>query len=57
MAATKSASDAERTQMEQEEMPLVLATVRAYPLQQLSRSTADFWDQVLHFGVYGFESE
>jgi len=52
----ESASDAERTQMEQEEMPLVLATVRAYPLQQLSRSTADFWDQVLHFGVYGFDS-
>ena len=52
----ESASDAERTQMEQEEMPLVLATVHAYPLQQLSRSTADFWDQVLHFGVYGFDS-
>jgi hypothetical protein len=49
-----SGSNAERDQIDQEEMPLVLATVRAYPLQQLSRSAANFWDQFLHFGVYGF---
>jgi hypothetical protein len=52
--AYQSASDAEKSQIEQEEMPLVLATVRAYPLQQLSRSAANFWDQFLRFGVYGF---
>jgi hypothetical protein len=53
--AYEDASDTEKTQMEQEEMPLVLATIRAYPLQQLSRSTANFWDQFLNFGVYGFD--
>ena len=52
--AYQSGSDAERELIDQEEMPLVLATVRAYPLQQLSRSAANFRDQFLHFGVYGF---
>jgi len=54
--AYESASDAEKTQIEQEEMPLVLATIRAYPLQQLSRSAANFLDQFLHFGPYGFNA-
>jgi hypothetical protein len=49
-----SASDAERAQIDQEEMPLVLATVRAYPFQQLSRSAANFRDQFMAFGLYGF---
>ena len=52
--AYQSASDEEKTRIEQEEMPLVLATVRAYPLQQLSRSAANFRDQFFHFGIYGF---
>jgi hypothetical protein len=54
--AYESASDTEKTQIEQEEMPLVLATVRAYPLQQLSISAANFWNQFLHFGPYGFNA-
>ncbi|MGD0682831.1 MAG: hypothetical protein ABR990_12365 [Terracidiphilus sp.] len=53
--AYEDASDTEKTQMEQEEMPMVLATIRAYPLQQLSRSTANFWNQFVSFGVYGFD--
>jgi hypothetical protein len=53
--AYQNASDTEKAQIDQEEMPLVLATVRAYPLQQLSRSADNFWDQFLHFGVYGFD--
>jgi len=52
--AYDGASDEERTQIDQEEMPLVMGTIRAYPLQQLSRSAANFWDQFLHFGSYGF---
>lgn len=52
--AYEDASDTEKTQMEQEEMPMVLATIRAYPLQQFSRSAANFWNQLLSFGVYGF---
>jgi hypothetical protein len=49
-------SDTERAQIDQEEMPLILATVRAYPMQQLSRSAANFWDQFLAFGIYGFNA-
>jgi hypothetical protein len=52
--AYDSGSDAEKEQIVQEEMPLVLATIRAYPLQQLSRSAANFRQQFLAFGVYGF---
>ncbi|MGO9318551.1 MAG: hypothetical protein ACLPXT_06180 [Terracidiphilus sp.] len=51
-----SGSDTERAQIDQEEMPLVLATVRAYPLQQLSRSAANFRNQFLAFGLYGFDA-
>lgn len=51
-----SGNDAEREQIDQEEMPLVLATVRAYPLQQLSRSAANFRDQFMAFGLYGFDA-
>ena len=52
--AYDSGSGAEKEQIVQEEMPLVLATIRAYPYQQLSRSAANFWRQFLAFGVYGF---
>ena len=54
--AYQGGSDAERAQIDQEEMPLVLATVRAYPLQQLSISAANFWDQFFHYGIYGFNA-
>ena len=52
----QSISNDEQAQIDQEEMPLVLATMRAYPLQQLSRSTANFWNQFVNFGVYGFDA-
>jgi hypothetical protein len=52
----QSSSDEERAHIDQEEMPLVLATVRAYPRQQLSRSAANFREQFLNFGLYGFDS-
>jgi hypothetical protein len=54
--AYQSGTDDERDQIDHEEMPLVLATVRAYPRQQLSRSAANFRDQLLDFGLYGFNS-
>ncbi len=54
--AYQSASRDERNQIDREEMPLVLAAVRAYPRQQLSRSTANFGQQLLSFGLYGFDS-
>jgi hypothetical protein len=37
-------------------MPLVLATLRAYPQQQLSRSAANFIQQFLSFSLFGFDS-
>jgi hypothetical protein len=33
---------------------MVLATLRAYPRQQLFRSAANFRDQLRYFGLYGF---
>lgn len=54
--AYQSATDDERNQIDHEEMPLVLATLRAYPKQQLSRSAANFSQQLLSFGLYGFDS-
>jgi hypothetical protein len=49
-------SDGERARLKQEEMPLVLATARAYPREQLERSAANFLEQLLAFGLYGFDS-
>jgi hypothetical protein len=54
--AYQSATDNERNEIDHEEMPLVLATIRAYPRQQLSRSAANFSQQFLSFGLYGFDS-
>jgi hypothetical protein len=39
-----------------EEMPLVLATLRAYPLQQAARSWANFTEQLNDFGVNDFDN-
>ena len=54
--AYQSASDDEKNQIDHEEMHLVLATLGAYPQQQLSRSAANFSQQFLSFGLYGFDS-
>ena len=51
-----SSSSAERAQIDQEEMPLVLAAIRAYPREQLLKSAGNFRDQLLAFGLYGFDS-
>jgi len=48
-------SDEDRIQLANEEMPLVLATLRAYPRQQFSRSAANFGGQLAAFGCYGFD--
>ena len=54
--AYQSGNEAEGSQIDHEEMPLVLATIRAYPREQLSRSAANFSQQFLSFGLYGFDS-
>jgi hypothetical protein len=38
-----------------EEMPFVLATLRTYPREQVLKSAANFKDQLLAFGPYGFD--
>jgi len=49
------ASEEEREQISKEEMPFVLATIRAYPGQQFARSASNFQQQLLAFGLYGFD--
>jgi hypothetical protein len=51
----QSASDSEQKQMLQEEVPLVVATFRAYPQAQIHRSYADFWKQLTLFGIYDLD--
>lgn len=46
----QNASDSESTRLAQEEIPFALATLRAYPRQQISRSAANFWGQLTSFG-------
>jgi hypothetical protein len=42
--------------LRQEEMPFVLATLRAYPLQQLAKSAIAFWKQLIAFGLYDLDA-
>jgi len=39
----------------QEEIPFVLAVVRAYPREELSISAANFWQQLAAFGLWDLE--
>jgi hypothetical protein len=54
--AYASATDDEKEAMGEEEMPLVKAALRAYPRQQLRRSAANFHDQLVAFGLFGFDA-
>jgi hypothetical protein len=45
----QSSSDDDQELMLQQEMPFVVATLRAYPLQQFKKSTANAWDQLQTF--------
>ncbi|MGA3264241.1 MAG: hypothetical protein ABSC47_09375 [Terracidiphilus sp.] len=46
----QNASEDESRRLAQEELPFVLATLRAYPREQISRSAANFWGQLATFG-------
>jgi hypothetical protein len=46
----QSASDEAANRLRQEEVPFVLATLRAYPRAQISKSLANFWEQLKTFG-------
>lgn len=45
------ASEQTKARLREEEIPFVLATLRAYPRQQLSRSVANFWSQLTTFDL------
>jgi len=51
----QSSSDEEKALLSSEEMPLAVATLRAYPREQLYQSAANFRGQLFAFGLYGFD--
>jgi hypothetical protein len=50
----QGASPATKERLRQEEVPFVLATVRAYPREELFVSAANFWDQLMSFGLWDY---
>jgi hypothetical protein len=46
----QNGSDRDNLRMVQEEIPFVLATLRAYPREQIFRSADNFWGQLKTFG-------
>jgi len=54
-SAYDSGSEADRERQVREEMPFVLATLRAYPREQFLKSAANFRDQLRAFGPFGFD--
>ena len=45
------ASEQTRARLRDEEMSFVLATLRAYPREQLAKSAANFWHQLMTFDL------
>jgi hypothetical protein len=52
----QSSDDDYAQRLKQEEMPFVLATLRAYPRQQLTKSAIAFWQQLGVFGLYDLDA-
>lgn len=50
-----TASPATQEELRREEMPLVMATLRAYPREELGISAAHFWEQLTNFGLWGYD--
>lgn len=51
------ASEQTRAQLREEEMPFVLATLCAYPREQLSKSASNFWHQLMTFDLSIFHPD
>jgi len=49
----QSASEATEERLRQEEIPFVVATLRAYPRELLSIAATNFWQQLTTFGLVG----
>src|ERR1700678_1469032 len=52
----QNTDDESAQRLSQEEMPFVMATLRAYPRQQLTRSAIAFWQQLAVFGLYDLDA-
>lgn len=52
----QSSDDDYAERLKQEEMPFVIATLRAYPRQQLTKSVVAFWQQLAVFGLYDLDA-
>jgi hypothetical protein len=52
----QNTDDDSAQRLRQEEMPFVLATLRAYPRQQLTKSAIAFWQQLAVFGLYDLDA-
>jgi hypothetical protein len=52
----QNTDDESAQRLTQEEMPFVLATLRAYPRQQLTKSALAFWQQLAVFGLYDLDA-
>lgn len=50
----QTASPTTKDQMRREEIPLVMATLGAYPRQELAISVAHFWEQLTTFGLWDY---
>jgi hypothetical protein len=50
----QTASPAMKEELRREEMPLVLATLQAYPREEFSISAAHFWEQLITFGLWDY---
>jgi hypothetical protein len=51
-----SATEDQKRLYEAQDVPLVLAAVRAYPREELQMAAARFWQQLFAFGLYDFDS-
>ena len=51
----ENADEETQTRINQEETRFVLATLRAYPRAQLSKSVVNFWQQLTTFEVWNFD--
>jgi len=51
----QNATEQDQALIRRQEMPLVKAAVLAYPRLQMQRSTANFHDQLLAYGLFGFD--
>jgi hypothetical protein len=53
-ASWKSSTEGARQRMDTEEMPIVLAILRAYPRQEFDHAASNFADQLKQFSLRGF---